>query len=131
MGPVPLGTELPPEGWVIPMTNETLLLIGAAVVGLPGAINTIGSAVEKIVKAKKAINAPNDEQDREIADLKRRVSDLERGQKSEIEEIEDIHECNRITALALIALLDHGLDGNNIKQMNTAKDELNNYLTRR
>lgn len=113
------------------MDNETLLLIGAVVVGLPGAINTVGSAIEKVVKAKKAINAPNVEQDREIADLKRRVSDVERKLESDKKELGEIRESNRITALGLIALLDHSLDGNNIKQMQDAKDELNHWLAKK
>lgn len=113
------------------MDNEVLLLIGAAVIAAPSAINQVGSAIEKISKAKKAISAPNDEQDRRISDLEKDMAEVKRTLISEEEELADIHESNRITALALIAILDHSLDGNNIKQMKDAKDELNHYLARK
>lgn len=114
------------------MNKETVLMIvGLVVVGLPGAINTIGNAVEKIAKAKKAVEAPNAAQDAKIADLERRVGRVEVHLESDKRELEAIREYNRISALAQIALLDHGLDGNNIKPMQDAKDELNHWLARK
>lgn len=111
------------------MERETVLIIvGLAVLGLPGAINTIGSAIEKIAKAKKAVEAPNAAQDEKIADHEKRIQKLERHQENDKRELEAIREYNRISALAQIALLDHGLDGNNIKPMQDAKDELNHWL---
>lgn len=114
------------------MDKETvLIIIGLIVVGLPGAINTIGSAVEKIAKAKKAVEAPNAAQDAKIADLKRRMDRVEMHLENDKKELNAIREYNRISALAQIALLDHGLDGNNIKPMQDAKDELNHWLARK
>lgn len=114
------------------MDKETvLIIIGLIVVGLPGAINTIGSAIEKIAKAKKAVEAPNAAQDEKIADHEKRISRLERHQENDHKELNAIREYNRISALAQIALLDHGLDGNNIKPMQDAKDELNHWLARK
>lgn len=114
------------------MNKETvLIIIGLIVVGLPGAINTIGSAIEKIAKAKKAVEAPNAAQDAKIADHEKRIAKLERHQENDKRELDAIREYNRISALAQIALLDHGLDGNNIKPMQDAKDELNHWLARK
>ena len=114
------------------MNKETVLMIvGLVVVGLPGAINTIGNAVEKIAKAKKAVEAPNAAQDAKIADLERRMGRVEVHLESDKRELEAIQEYNRISALAQIALLDHSLDGNNIKPMQDAKDELNHWLARK
>jgi hypothetical protein len=42
-----------------------------------------------------------------------------------------VDEGARVTQRALIALLDHGIDGNNIKQMQDAKAELQNHLINR
>ena len=39
-----------------------------------------------------------------------------------------VDEANHVTMLALLALLDHGIDGNNIRQMEVAKEELNKHL---
>lgn len=113
------------------MNDETLLLIGAVVVGLPGAINTIGSAVEKVFKAKKAMAAPNEEQNKRLDELEKRMTVAESKLNNDHEELTEIHESNRINALALIALLDHSLDGNNITQMQNAKDELNHWLAKK
>lgn len=114
------------------MNKETVLMIvGLIVIGLPGAINTVGSAIEKIAKAKKAVEAPNAAQDEKIADHERRIDKLERHQENNNRELDAIREYNRISALAQIALLDHGLDGNNIKPMQDAKDELNHWLARK
>jgi len=114
------------------MERETVLItIGLIVLGLPSAINTIGSAVEKLARAKKAVEAPNAAQDEKIADHEERIARLERHQESDHKELAAIREYNRISALAQIALLDHGLDGNNIKPMQDAKDELNHWLARK
>lgn len=115
-----------------PVDRETaLIIIGLVVVGLPGAINTIGSAIEKIAKAKKAVEAPNAAQDEKIADHERRIEKLERHQEDDHKELAAIREYNRISALAQIALLDHGLDGNNVEPMRNAKSELNNWLAQK
>lgn len=114
------------------MDKETILIIiGLIVVGLPGAINTIGSAIEKIAKAKRAVEAPNAAQDEKLEDHEKRISKLERHQENDHKELAAIREYNRISALAQIALLDHGLDGNNIKPMENAKTELNNWLAKK
>ena len=114
------------------MNKETVLMIvGLIVIGLPGAINTVGSAIEKIAKAKRAVEAPNAAQDAKIADHEQRIAKLERDRESDKKELNAIREYNRISALAQIALLDHGLDGNNIKPMQDAKDELNHWLARK
>ena len=114
------------------MDRETvLIMIGLIVVGLPGAINTIGSAIEKIAKAKRAVEAPNAAQDAKIEDHEKRIAKLERHQENDKRELDAIREYNRISALAQIALLDHGLDGNNITPMENAKAELNNWLAKK
>lgn len=113
------------------MEKEFLLLIGMVVVGLPGAINTIGSALEKVFKAKQALAAPNEEQNKRLDDLEKRMTAAEGKLNHDHKEITDIHESNRINALALIALLDHSLDGNNVDQMKNAKAELNHWLAKK
>ena len=114
------------------MNRETLLMvIGLIVIGLPSAINTIGNAIEKISKAKRAVEAPNAAQDEKIADHEKRISRLERHQENDHKELAALREYNRISALAQIALLDHGLDGNNVKPMQDAKNELNHWLAQK
>ena len=101
------------------------------VVALPTIVNQVGSAIEKISKARKAIIAPDAEQNARLDKFEERIKDIYKKLENDKKELEDIHESNRITALALIAILDHNLDGNNIEQMRSAKTELANYLTKK
>lgn len=124
-----------------------LLLIGG-LLAVSGFINQTGSALEKIVKAWKAAKAPNEAQDTrlddleawrkemEAANLPARVDSLEawkteaRGMlANDKRQLAEIHDGMRVSHLAQLALLDHALNGNNISQMQDAKDALQKYLT--
>ena len=48
---------------------EICVVVFGALLSLAGIVNTIGSAVEKIAKAKKAINAPNEAQNDRLDNL--------------------------------------------------------------
>ena len=65
----------------------------------------------------------------------RRLDALEKWKESVYRKLEAdnrrftrVDEANHVTMLALLALLDHGIDGNNIRQMEVAKEELNKHL---
>ena len=47
------------------------------------------------------------------------------------QKIEVIEDGNRVTQQALLALLEHSIDGNNIEALTEAKKALNNYLIKR
>ena len=120
--------------------------IGALLIGA-GAINTVCSAIEKIVKARNAAKAPNKAQDTRLADLEAwrkemadaampsRLKALEDWRQeakgmlaNDKKELDAIHAGLRVNHLAQLALLDHALNGNNIDQMQDAKDALQKYL---
>lgn len=103
----------------------------AAVLGIASAIVLLSNAIEKIVKAWKAAKAPNDRQNERLDALEawRRSVDIKLN--SDKSRIDDIEEGDRAIQRALLALLDHGIDGNNIKQMQDAKMELQNHLINR
>lgn len=105
--------------------------IWSAVLAAASAIVLISNAVEKIVKAVKAAKAPGDAIDGRISELEnwRKEVDNERiGNQKHFKAVDD---SNRVTQLALLALLDHGIDGNNIDQMQHAKEELQTHLINR
>ena len=103
----------------------TVLLSGAS------AIVLISNAVEKIIKAYKTAKAPNARQDERIAYLEKWRDSVERRLSTDNDRLRDIEKGDRATQRALLALLDHGIDGNNIKQMQDAKEELQNHLINR
>lgn len=106
-------------------------IVVGGILALCGAITTIGGAVEKLAKVVKAARAPNVEQNVRLEDLDSRLTDVERKLENDKTHLDNIDAGNRVTQLALLALLDHGIDGNNIDQMQHAKEELQNHLINR
>lgn len=95
------------------------------------AITTLAGAVEKIVKAWRAAKAPNDRQDKRLDDLEAWRAEVDRKLMNDNVHLSNIDSDNRVTQRALLALLDHGIDGNNITQMQHAKEELQEHLINR
>lgn len=92
------------------------------------AIVLLSNAVEKIVKAIQVAKAPSAQQNKRLDDLEKRMAEAEEKLKNDEKHFNDIDASNRVTQLALLALLDHGIDGNNIDQMQHAKEELQTHL---
>ena len=103
----------------------TLLLAAAS------AIVLLSNAIEKIIKAVKTAKAPVEQQDKRIENLEKRMEAVEKGQEKNEDHLTAVDDSNRVTQLALLALLDHGIDGNNIDQMRHAKEELQTHLINR
>lgn len=105
------------------MEPWTLLLSGASAVVL------LWSAVKTILEIIKAAKAPNDKQNERIEALEAWQKIVDVKLNNDNERLDAIVSDNRITQRALLALLDHGIDGNNIKQMQDVKDDLYMHLT--
>lgn len=130
------------------LTPGQLFLVGIGILlAVSGFVNTFGSAVEKFVKVWRAAKAPNEAQDSRLdaleewqremaaAKLPGRVEALESWKttadtklRNDKKELDDVHNGLRASHLAQLALLDHALNGNNIDQMQAAKDALQTYL---
>ena len=105
------------------MESWTWLLSGASAVVL------LWSAVKTILEIIKAAKAPNDKQNDRLDKVEKRLDMVEGKLDNDDARLVAIAEDNRITQRALLALLDHGIDGNNIKQMQDAKEDLYTHLT--
>lgn len=99
-------------------------ITSATILAIVSAFILIATAVEKIAKAVKAAKAPNDLQNERLATLEAWRKEVDR--KLIVDD-----DGNRVTQRALLALLDHGIDGNNIEQMQHAKEELQDHLINR
>lgn len=108
--------------------EQTVVVVCAALLGLCGMIATIGGAVEKIAKARKAIKAPEERQDDRLAKVEQRLDKVERKLENDKLAIADSKECNHVLTKGMLALLEHGINGNNIDQMKDAKNDVNTYL---
>ena len=108
--------------------GELFAIAIGIILAVAGAVNTVGSALEKIDKAKKAAQAPNAEQDQRLHELEEWRKEVDRKLNSDKQQLDEIHDGMRVSHLAQLALLDHALNGNNVDQMQDAKDALQKYL---
>ena len=102
-----------------------------AVLAVASAIVLLSNAAEKIGKAIQAARAPSLQKDERLDDLEKRMTAAEKKLDKDKEHFDAIDASNRVTQVALLALLDHGIDGNNIDQMQHAKEELQTHLINR
>lgn len=110
------------------MDNSTLW---AAILAAASAIVLLSNAAEKVVKAWKAAKAPNVKQDERLTALEEWRKEVDAKLNSDKKQLDEIHEGLRASYQAQLALLDHGIDGNNIKQMQDAKEALQQHLINR
>jgi hypothetical protein len=113
------------------MENLTPAQIWTAVLAVASAIVLLSNAAEKIVKAVQAAKAPNARQDDRLKALEEWREVVDGKLAHDHDRFESLDQGNRVTQRALLALLDHGIDGNNIEQMQHAKEELQNHLINR
>ena len=106
----------------------TLEGVWTLILAFASAVVLISNAIEKIIKAVKSAKAPSVEQNERLDALEEWKKEVDRKLIIDNNRLQTISNDNRVTQRALLALLDHGIDGNNIKQMQDAKEELQNSL---
>ena len=105
------------------MTEVWAIILAAA-----SAVVLISNAFEKVYKAVKAAKAPENAQNKRISEIEGRLDKIETEMQKDEKQLSDARECNRVITKGVLALLDHGINGNNIDQMNEARQEVNQYL---
>lgn len=113
------------------MENITWATAWPVILAIASAIVLLSNAAEKIVKAVRAAKAPNETQNKRLDDLEDWRKNVDRILAADKHHLDSIDDGSRVTQRALLALLDHSLDGNNIEQMKHAKEELQNHLINR
>lgn len=115
--------------------NEVMTLTLGELVGgflaVCTAISCIAGAVVWIVKGVRAAKAPNQKQDARLSALEARVAKHDEYFEKDKQRLESIEDGNRVTQRAILALLAHGIDGNEVEAMKSAKKELQDYLIKR
>ena len=61
-------------------------------------------------------------------DYRQRFIEYDAHFKADLQRIEQIEEGNKVTQKALLALLNHAIDGNNTAQLKKAEEDLTQYL---
>lgn len=110
------------------MEHVTLNEIWPMILAAASAVVLISNAAEKIVVAIKAARAPEQRQSDDIRRLQADVADIKDKLERDKARLDAADAANHVTQEALLALLEHGLNGNNVEQMTRAKSKLQNYL---
>ncbi len=103
-------------------------LVVGGVLAVAAFINSVGGAIGQVVKAVKAAKAPNDLQNKRLDNVEKDVKGLKEFIANDNLRLKSLEDGRRIEMRVLLALLGHGIDGNNQKQMEAAKSELESYL---
>lgn len=113
------------------MENLTTGEVWAAVLAAASAIVLLSNAAKAIASAWTAAKAPNQAQNERLDALEKWRKEVDRKLNDDKLQLEEIHNGLRASYQAQLALLDHGIDGNNIKQMQDAKEVLQKHLINR
>ena len=98
------------------------------ILAVASAIVLLSNAAEKIIKAVKVAKAPETKQNEKISALEERLKKVEDKLENDKKQIADIREGNHVLTKGMFALLEHGINGNNIDQMRDAKHDVEEYL---
>lgn len=110
------------------METITPGVIWGYIIAAASALVLISNAIEKVIIGVKSVKAPERKRDEEIQEIKKDVADIKEKLEKDKARIDKSDDANRVTQEALLALLEHGINGNNIDQMSKAKDDLQKYL---
>lgn len=100
----------------------------AGILAVCAGISCVAAAIGWIAKGIHAAKAPGKKVEDRLTAIEKALKEHDGYLSSDKRRLEDIEEGNRVTQKAILALLSHGIDGNDIEAMRTAKNELQTYL---
>ena len=93
-----------------------------------GCITAVGAVVALIIALIKRAKAPNEAQDHRLDEIEKRLDQHDQCLKNDLERLDKFEAGNRIMQRGMLALLAHGIDGNDIESMKKVKDDLHKFL---
>ena len=109
-------------------TTFTVAEVYSMVMALCGAIITVSAAIAVIFKAYQLLKKPEKTQDERIKVLEQKVERHDQLFNNDNKRLKTLEDGHRVEQQALLALLSHALNGNDIESLKEAKDKLQNYL---
>lgn len=116
------GALTPQEFWTILMACCSALI-------------TISAAVSIVISVIKKLKEPENVQNQKLEDISKKIDSIEARLKIHEEyfnndnrRISAIEEGNRVTQKALLALMSHAINGNNVEELKKAENTLREYL---
>ena len=105
------------------------------ITAIGGAIVTIGAVITLIFKLANRIKAPEDKQNERLDAIEKRLDGIDEAQDlfrqyftNDDNRFKAIEKSNKITQGALLALLKHALNGNDVNSLQDAEKQLEAYL---
>lgn len=93
-----------------------------------GAIVSISAAITVIIRIIQKAKEPEKNQDDRIATLELKVAKFEKYFDNDNKRLVELEKGNIVTQQALLALLSHALNGNDLDSLKDAKTKLEKYL---
>ena len=100
----------------------------AVILAICSAFLLLTDVALRIATLRSKAQAPDIKQNERITALEKWKEGVDRKLENDKAHFNKVDEATQVTMLALLALLDHGIDGNNKHQMEVAKAELNKHL---
>lgn len=101
------------------------------VLALCSAIVVISGAVHVFINIFARVSAPAKLQNTRLDSIEEHLESHDTLLNNDLKHLENIDEANRVIQKAILALLSHGIDGNDIDELKKAKKELEDYLIKR
>lgn len=102
-----------------------------AIVVMVIVLGAILGVAEKIISIKKKVKEPEYKQNNKIMELESRLEKVEYKLKNADKHFDKIDDGIYVLMIGSLALLDHGLDGNNIEAMSEAKKQMQEHLAKK
>ena len=110
---------------IITFTPASLI---AGIVAACAGFSSIAAAVGLVIKWVQSAKAPAKRVDERLAALENTVEDYKEYFDNDKKRMESIETGSKVTQKAILALLSHGIDGNDSDALKAAKAELQEYL---
>lgn len=113
----------------------TLQEFWTILMGCCSALITIAAAATIVISAFKKLKEPENAQNQKLQELESKMKDFDDRLKiheqyfnNDNKRLLAIEEGNRVTQQALLALMSHAINGNDIEKLKKAEDALREYL---
>lgn len=110
------------------MPDTTITFSVSDVLWFCGAVCTIAAAIAVFYKAVAKAQEPEHVQNQRLDALEKKVDKFAEFLDRDNKRLNSLDEGNRVTQQALLALMSHAINGNDIDRLSRARDDLENYL---
>lgn len=111
--------------------GNSVVWMAGLIMSVWGVLGIIQKIIEMAKKPEKNQNIRMDQHEVWLKEHDEKIKEFESFFHSDKTRIDQLEEGNRIQQKALLALLSHGIDGNNIEPLKEAKAEMEKYLINR